>query len=125
MSNLLQLALIPPETKDTRSPSPPYRNRAANFNDSPQPASKNNPNVSGFSLSGDEDLGKGANKTSLFKESTRSPPKSANLNASFGGNNSALYGKAAGVLKYTKSATEFDVSDFYFNIVYICDCCIA
>eukprot|EP01032_Pedospumella_encystans_P008181 gene8181-9740_t len=121
VSNLLQLALIPPQSKDQRSPSPPYRSRTNYNTTSPsQPTTAasnkpnvNNPNTSGFSLSSASDdesepAGKGAEKKpfSSYVPSRGSPNKSAlNISAV---NNSAIYGKASSVVKVTKAATEFD-----------------
>jgi len=120
VSNLLQLALIPPQSKDQRSPSPPYRSRTNYNTTSPsQPATiaakpnVNNPNTSGFSLSSASDdeaepAGRGAEKKpfSSYVPSRGSPNKSAlNISAV---NNSAIYGKASSVVKVTKAATEFD-----------------
>jgi len=118
--------------QDQRSPSPPYRSRTNYNTTSPSHPSTaattaasavtakpnvNNPNTSGFSLSSASDdeaeqtWGAEKKPFSSYVPSRGSPNKSAlNISAV---NNSALYGKASGVVKVTKAATEFDVSMRY------------
>jgi hypothetical protein len=136
VSSLLQLALIPADNQDGRSPSPPYRARSQLDSPAPSVAPSSsvaggrglyNPNISGLSLTSPVRGDTTSQPVAAFSDKSTLLPATTTTSSAGGGagsgrsgessppsrkdpNITSLYSRASVALRSHRKAAEFDVS---------------